>query len=411
MHVLFALLFVPLCAFIGVGVDYARVLDARSKTQVALDAGTLAGAIHWKRTGELAEAQTMLTNYFRQGVKNNTLATNAILTITKADPTTGKFEATAKVDIPTLFLPLIGIKTFTSVVKAETTAMGRELDMSIVLDTTGSMLGTKLRNLKSAGNDLLDIFEKFMDRGVARVALVPFADAVNLGSSASLYSEWAAGNVGATRNQTSTLGLNTTFKRTTCVTETGANYTVDGSCSPPNVIVPLSTDAPALRSAINGLIAKGSTAGHLGAIWGGKALDPAKAIGGIAPGSFEDVTKGKLMKVAIIMTDGEYNTQYCNGIKDKNSTTLESIERKANCTATKSSTQQSLDACSAMKAQGIEVYVVGFQVATAQKTSLTACATDAKHAYFPYSGESLRTTFQSIGYAVESGLMAARISQ
>lgn len=402
MHILFALLLFPLMGLAGLALDVTRVYSVRANMLDALDAGTLAGAIHYKRTGKVEEAKTVMAKYY--GVNFHSIVkTPVTFTVTEADSKTGKFSASAHQDVPTYFMPLFNIKSLPANAVSEATATGMQLEMSVVMDTTGSMAGAKLSDLKKAGNDLLDIFEKYMMRDIARLALVPFADAVNLGADASKFSEWQAGNVGATRKQKTTTGVTATFKRTNCVTETGANYTVDGNCAPPNALTTLTTNTAGLRTSINGLVAKGSTAGHLGTMWGGKMLDPAR--------SLYTGPKSGLMRVAIIMTDGEYNTQYCKGIKDQNSALVEDFELKANCAAAKSSTAQAADACKAMKDSGVEVYVIGFQVQTAQKTPLTACATDDKHAYFPYSGASLRDSFQAIGYAVEAGLTAARVTQ
>jgi hypothetical protein len=55
-----------------------------------------------------------------------------------------------------------------------------------------------------------------------------------------------------------------------------------------------------------------------------------------------------------------------------------------------------------MKAQGIIVYTVGFDVgsdATAHDT-LDNCATDSSHAYYPATGADLQSVFQSIAQQI-----------
>ena len=92
------------------------------------------------------------------------------------------------------------------------------------------------------------------------------------------------------------------------------------------------------------------------------------------------------MKVAVLLTDGEYNTQY---------------------TGTDSKTQ-ALAVCDAMKAAGIKVFTVGFGFDPgsggddAARDLLTQCASGTGHYFFPYDGDALRQTFQQIGDQVSA---------
>jgi hypothetical protein len=52
-----------------------------------------------------------------------------------------------------------------------------------------------------------------------------------------------------------------------------------------------------------------------------------------------------------------------------------------------------------MKAAGVVVYTVGFQITgdTNANTLMTQCATDADHKYLPTSGSQLKEAFKAIG--------------
>jgi len=117
-------------------------------------------------------------------------------------------------------------------------------------------------------------------------------------------------------------------------------------------------------------------------------------------------SKGKpvLEKIAVLMTDGEYNTQYCkSGILDKNS--LGSSSTKGKCTASGgNSATQARALCAAMKNEGITVYSVGFQLAsggTAEET-LSQCATSEDHVYNAQNAEELKQSFRNIALKISA---------
>ena len=158
-----------------------------------------------------------------------------------------------------------------------------------------------------------------------------------------------------------------------------------------NVIVPLSSDKTMLKSRIDKLTTGGSTAGQLGTAWAWYLLSPKwnylfPTASAAAPYSDLAVVNAqgmpKLRKIAVLMTDGDYNINYCKGVEAKNSDQSPDI----NCNSENGkSLAQATSLCTALKATQsggkIEVFTVGFQVSSASKTFLTNCATDASHFY------------------------------
>jgi hypothetical protein len=406
---------VPLLGLIGMGADVERTWNTRTMIETGLDAAVLAGALTWRKTGDIDEAKKVMIAYLDGNAADKPMLKGTVWKIESADPDTGEFAASGHKDVKMLLLPVFHINTLPAHAVAKAKALGRKLELAMVLDTTGSMAGTKIRDLRSAATSVVDIFEKYMDKELARMSLVTFADAVNLGKYANASSVWRSGDVGKTRKQQVVSGGKKTFTRTNCVSEIGAVYTLDGDCAIAPMIA-LTSDADKLRRNIDAIEAAGVTAGHIGVLWGGKTLDPANNsiwnTDDTDADTFDKVKDGRLMKVAIIMTDGEYNTQYCNGIKDEASGSLANRRDLATCSAPKGRSQVQADnACEDMKKQGIEIYTVGFKVQNFQRQSLKDCATDSQHAYFPLTGEDLSNVFQQIGYAVEAGLIGARITQ
>ena len=94
----------------------------------------------------------------------------------------------------------------------------------------------------------------------------------------------------------------------------GANYPIPGNNCPSNALVPLTSDRNHLTHQISLLRDGGSTAGQVGLAWGWYAVSPnfnglwPSAANHAAPYGADD-----LLKVVVMMTDGEFNTPYCNG--------------------------------------------------------------------------------------------------
>jgi hypothetical protein len=179
-----------------------------------------------------------------------------------------------------------------------------------------------------------------------------------------------------------------------------------------NLITPLTNDKIELKSRIDKLDTGGSTAGHLGTAWAWYLLSPKwnylfPSSSGAAPYSDLAATNSdglpKLKKIAVLMTDGEYNINYCKGVEAKNSDQSPDI----NCNSENGkSASQATSLCNAMKAQvdggKIEVFAVGFQVNSTAKTLLKNCATDASHYYDATTGDALKAAFRDIALKIST---------
>lgn len=188
-----------------------------------------------------------------------------------------------------------------------------------------------------------------------------------------------------------------------------------------NSIQALTSDTDLLKRRIDKLDTNGSTAGHLGTAWAWYLLSPkwntvlANAFTGATAGPYTDLTvvdaKGvpKLKKIAVLMTDGEYNTQYCKGVESKDSPSPASPD--INCNAENgSSATQFKELCKAMKsplgsgnAAKIEVFTVGFAIDDATtKSNLKTCATDDNHYYDATTGDALKAAFRDIALKIST---------
>jgi len=179
----------------------------------------------------------------------------------------------------------------------------------------------------------------------------------------------------------------------------GRVYLANQAGCPSATIMPLSTDRTALKTSVNAYVADGSTAGQIGTAWGWYMIDPNFAYLWPMASQPAAYTKPDLLKVVIMMTDGEFNSEYCNGVLSRDSQSSSYSER-INCNATNGDgTVQALAQCTAMKAAGVVVYTVGFDLggnATAENF-IKKCATSADYVYLPSGGGALKDAFSSIG--------------
>jgi Flp pilus assembly protein TadG len=164
-------------------------------------------------------------------------------------------------------------------------------------------------------------------------------------------------------------------------------------------ILPLTSDRDGedgLHDLIDSLATEGGTAGQIGIAWGWYMLSPnfnaalsnnAAALGAEPP----------TLKIAVIMTDGEFNTSYCNGV----------ITSTINCTAeagAKNSAPftQAAALCDAMEADGILIYTVGFGIDEGSTAGnfMENCASDDSYAYLAATGDQLSAAFGAIGTSI-----------
>jgi Flp pilus assembly protein TadG len=177
----------------------------------------------------------------------------------------------------------------------------------------------------------------------------------------------------------------------------GRGYLSTSNSCPSNELVPLTSDKALLIARINALTIGGSTAGHMGAAWGYYTLSP--NFGAMFPEESRPAAYGrpKLYKFAVFMTDGEFNSSFCQGVLSKSSYNMGD---RINCESENgTSTAQVQQYCAAMKAAGIKVYTVGFEVgsSTTLRNALINCATSSQYAYFASGSAELVDVFNQIG--------------
>jgi Flp pilus assembly protein TadG len=431
--ILFGLMTVALFMMIGLAVDFGRLVNARNQTLQATDAAVLAGARALQTNGgDQNAALAVAQAYYQQAVKSRIQVLNDTIAFAVSDNATA-VVTTGNASITTPFMGLGGVKTLpllhkdgSDYAKAVLAVGGNaelNLEVSMMLDITGSMAGQKLTDMKSAASDLVNIVVwADQSKYTSRIAITPFAYDVRLPAAAftkatgitsttnpcvvertgtEKYTDAApaSGQYVMVHNNATTT-TTTTGKGKNKVTTTTTTYSPTCNLAASAEALPLSSDKTALLAKIDGLATAGSTAGHIGTAWAWYMLDPNWSSLWSSSSTPAAYGTDKLQKIAVLMTDGEYNTQYTtNGVPD-GSSSLTSCPNAANGVC---SSAQAVSQCNAMKAKGIEVYTVGFQLdnQTAIDT-LSSCATDADHFYNSTTGDALKAAFRDIALKIST---------
>jgi hypothetical protein len=265
-------------------------------------------------------------------------------------------QITGLADTHPLFMHLLGIDHFDVGARSKAEQGLNNIEISLVLDVSGSMTGAKIAALKVAAGQFVDtVFAQDTDHRVS-VSIVPYNAQVNL--PVSLRDEFNVTDVNGVANvncaelptsvyNAAAIPLTTalpmmayadiaygTNKTTSFVATTDTNYAVPnfGSsfCKPTTVnLVRLPSDDPTtLKAQINALQAGGNTSITLGMKWGLTMLDPslrgayanlisAGDMAGTQVGRPYDYNDARVMKVVVLMTDGEHvsHTRIADGFK------------------------------------------------------------------------------------------------
>ncbi len=424
--IMFGLAFPVVAVLSFFAVDFSRASMARQSMQEALDSAALIAARSAATTsdgidavGDAAFTAELPTPTILQGVAPNSSGRISNVTFTL---TGTKVTASAVATVTPLLAGVYLAPTITLHTSTEVTRSSNNIEVAMVLDNTGSMAGQRIQDLKDAASNLVDIVVQDVQTPFyTKVAVVPYNMGVNVGAYATqVRGSYTAGTCNtpgcASYKFTNPSSQSKTFAITNCVSErTGANAFTDASpivaplgrnyAAPTNgcvagQIMPLSSDKTALKASINAMTAGGSTGGHIGVAWGWYLVSP--NFGYLWPTASQPAAYGadKLIKVVILMTDGEYNSTYCNGVISKDSTTGSGATTDhINCNAPNGNSYlQAQTLCTNMKAAGVIVYTVGFDViATPAAQSLIAnCATDSAHVYLPADGTALKDAFAAI---------------
>lgn len=439
--IMFGLTIFIIFTIVGSAVDYGRAMLARARLQAAVDSSVLAAARVWQLENDLELAEQKALAHFDS---NKPDQPSRVVEFTP-DMVSATFTMVGETTVRTPFLSFVNYPQITVATRGQALIAGggnagTNLEVSLMLDVTGSMAGSKIEDLKAAAKDLIDIvIWSDQSEYTSRVALAPFSSAVNAGAlGPSIAYEPNSSRDFKLRNGDTKKRYRTDNY---CVSErTGSNAFTDvaptgnnriprayqtsssSACVPSAHIVPMTSNKDTLKGVINGFVASGNTSGHLGTAWAWYLLSPNWSSvfpEGSKPQPYSMLAqvgeKGQplLKKVAVLMTDGEYNYQYCNSTTPNTAgATIPDYDTGssgANCKSPNgTSTSQARQMCTAMKAAGITVYTVGFDIGGSGSafTTLQGCASEPHMFYNTTTGDELRNAFRHIATSIAAPILS-----
>lgn len=456
--IMMALVLAVLALSAGYATNLAQLYNVRSGLRAALDAAVTSTArdiTTGKITADDARAwveRFLTANGDPTYMSDDRLVLDSLV----IDSAKRTITANGHVDVD-LYFPLFGTPNERRVTNVSAAVYAdKKVEIAMMLDVTGSMAKTKTTNKIG---DLIAAAENAVTRTLknqdpknprVRVGLVPYASGVNVGDLArNTYAEQSGKSDIPPNAEDTVIGgkkgsalpnfgdyvasVAKAFPNSdNCATE---RKTVDGAADfsddgpdtvrtdkkgkkyyalvnrdnnlsgsgmnkcPDAKIVPLTADADALLTSIQAFKASGYTAGAIAIQWTHYMLSPkwrnAIKTAGLGDGPSDNNAK-KISKVAILMTDGQFNTAFA-GVS-------------SNFNGQDTTTRKNAEAiCKNMKADGIEVYTIGFDLDNkdmtkeerdAAKGVLKNCASpdsdSTKHYFEASTGVELDNTLQQI---------------
>jgi Flp pilus assembly protein TadG len=184
--VIFGLMFSVILLAAGMALDYSRSTAEQARMQWALDSSVLAASSKLGAPDQDVAGTAVAKKFMTANMRPGSKATIDSVTFSATD---GSVSANANSAVPMTIMEIFGydkfdVKAHSSVVRGNAT-----IEVAMVLDNSGSM-GGSMTSLKEAAKSMTGIlFAGAEGTNKVKVALVPFAASVKVGSS-YLNSGW-----------------------------------------------------------------------------------------------------------------------------------------------------------------------------------------------------------------------------
>ena len=439
---------VPLIAAVGLGTDAGLAFMVKAKMQHSLDAaGLAAGRVIFSENVE-ADAQAFFDANFPAHYLD---ATVTDFTVTM-DAGKEFMTLTAEASSPTRFMNIFGFEDMTVASRAVIHRENRGMELALVMDNTGSMRsGGKITAMKDAAHLLVDIiYGEETSLPDVWISLVPYTATVNIGTQ---HGDWlAAGDGvhdvtspfeptewrGCVEARAAPLDQDDTPPGDAPFTSYFYAAEVDNEWAPVNesngaqnngtgpnlgcgpAITPLVSERATVDAAITEMLPwhRGGTTSNLGLVWGWRALSPRwrglwdGADPNVLPLAYDEPL---IDKVVVILTDGQ--NQFFdfkghgpdNGVGPGGSDYTVYGRLADFGFATLGDAREEIDLrfaaiCTAMKAEGIEIFAITFGStpnAGTQELYRTCASVPANYFHSP-DNATLEDAFRSIGQVLSN---------
>jgi Flp pilus assembly protein TadG len=423
----------------GYAVNIAQLYSVRSGLRQALDAAVTSTARDITTGTIKTEDARSWVELFLKANGDPTYMGGDRLVLDKLtiDKLRSTIEIAGHVDVD-LYFPLFGLSDERRVTNVSAAVYSdKKIEVAMMLDVTGSMQKKgnkdKIGDLRGAASNAVEslLGGQNPENPRIRVAIVPYAEAINTGAlSDTVFVERRGGsNLPPPIDRAISVSAGALDK---CATERknkngAADFSDDGPYTkrtyvekkkvktylasvnrddrlqvcPQAELIALTADKDKLLDTIKDFKADGVTAGGIAVQWGYYMLSPkwrgaVKAAGmGAGPANHD---RKKVSKIAILMTDGEFNTAFA-GVKDS-----DDEDNQPQLDQGKKSRSYAESLCTNMRSDGIEIFTIGFDLSKDENDAahkvLKNCASPdtsaIKHFYTASTGEELDTAFREI---------------
>jgi Flp pilus assembly protein TadG len=421
----------------GYGLNVAQMVNAKSTLLNALDSAVTSTARDLT-TGAIQEedARAAVEAFlFTNGAGGFVEAGQLTLDSLEVDKANSTVSARASVVIDVVF-PVFGIENRQRITTASAALYSnKKIEVAMMLDVTGSMekkgKDDKLGDLQNAATNAIRTLLGSQDPNDPRVriALVPYANSVNVGSSIARQAVYverkASERTQAPANTDPKAASGGVSRPDNCATERKGKYSLtdDGpgasmvnrdylldefaggyrvyaaslTC-PKAEIVPLTANKKSLDDMVGKFVANGGTGGHIGIQWTWYMLSEKwkNVVGTKAAAAKSDPRK--VSKYAILMTDGEFNLGFDGASR---------VQDVYGNSAAARSIPHAKKLCAAMRKEGIEIFTIGFKLAGEgdARDVMADCASpdtaSTRHFFDTADGQELDAAFQEIAYTIE----------
>ena len=322
-------IFVLMVAVGGISIDIMRYETQRAQLQYTLDRAVLAAA----SLAQPLPPRDVVENYFEiSGLDNYRLQIHVEEGINFR-----RVQAYAEMEIQSLFMHMFGVRVLTSPAEGAAEDRIRNVEVSMVLDISGSMGSrSRIQNMRAAAREFVTTIlaaNESPEGNLVSISIVPYNGMVNVGTTLASVFTLSDEHDFSRCARFATDDFESTAIDPAVAVERIAHWDYDyytsystmvSSYCPTDdtgAIVPWSHDETLLRQSIADLDADGWTAIDLGMKWAVALLDPAAqpAVEGLIdaglvhgdfdgrPAAYDDV---ETVKAVVLMTDGENTNQY-----------------------------------------------------------------------------------------------------
>ncbi len=336
MSILALFFFLLMVMMGGVAIDYMRYEEIRVRLQNTLDRCTLMAASLNQTLGAESVVRDCVA---KDGLSLQLAGVTVVQSAISRNVT-----AIGKTPTNPFFLHLVGIEDLEAKARSEAIQGVSNVELSLVLDVSGSMNGAKIAALRKTAAEFVGSVLAADPMKRVSISLVPYNGQVNLG--AAIRSKYTVtdnhgvenvncidlpGSVFTSTEMSTTLPMpmtghvdsySGTWKTLGYLAATdgwAVPYPLNRWCPPSttNTVRPPSNNVTALQSQINALQAVGATSINAGLKWGLTLLDPASrpmisslVADGLVDANFQGrpvkFTDTNTTKIVVLMTDGSH---------------------------------------------------------------------------------------------------------